>query len=55
MGSKTSEMGCFTFQIVISNHKVSFKKFHKQFENWQKISLILLTESQFSWSFFALY
>ena len=55
MGLKTSEMGCFTFQIIISNHKISFKKFHKKFENWQKISLILLTESRFSWSFLALY
>ena len=53
-GLKNGEMGCFTFQIIISNHKTSFKKFHKKFENWQKISLILLTESQFSWTFFAL-
>ena len=26
MGVKTSEMGCFTFQIIICNHKTSFKK-----------------------------
>ena len=25
MGVKTSEMGCFTFQIIISSHKTSFK------------------------------
>ena len=45
MGLKTSELGCFSFQIIISNHEISFKRFHKKFENWQKISLILLTES----------
>ena len=55
MGVKTSEMGCFTFQIIISNHKTSFKKFQKKSEILQKISPILLTESQFSWTFFALY
>ena len=33
MRVKTNEMGSFTFQIIISNHKTSFKKFHKKFEN----------------------
>ena len=28
MGLENSEMGCFTFQIIISNHKTSFKKFY---------------------------
>ena len=39
MGVKTSEMGCFTFQIIISSHKTSFKKFQKKWyftENFPK-------------------
>ena len=26
IGVKTSEMGCFNFPIILSNHKTSFKK-----------------------------
>jgi hypothetical protein len=32
MGVKTSKMGCFTFQIITSNHKTSFKEFF--FKRW---------------------
>ena len=52
---KTVEMGCFAIKIIIRNHILSFKKVLKKCENWQKIFLILLTESQFSWTFFDLY
>ena len=48
-------MGCFAIKIIISNHILSFKKVLQKFEYWQKIVPILFTESQFFWTFFALY
>ena len=51
MHVKTVQVGWFAIKTIIS----SFKKVLKKCENLQKISLILLTESQFFWTFFALY
>ena len=41
--------------LCYQNNILSFKNFWKKCENWQKIFLILLTESQFFWIFFAQY
>ena len=48
---KKGKKGCFTIKIITRNYILSFKKVLKKCENWQKIFLILLTESQFFWTF----
>ena len=55
MHVKTVQVGWFAIKTIISIHIFSFNFFLKKCENLQKISLILLTESQFFWTFFDLY
>ena len=50
MGVRTSEMSCFTLQIIIRNHKTSFKKFQKKVKSRRLVFLNIfcpvLTSSQ---------
>ena len=55
MHVKTVQIEFFAIKIIISIHISSFKKVLPKYENWQKSFLILLTESWFFWTFFALY
>ena len=52
---KTVQIEFFAIKIIISIHISSLKKVWPKWKNWQKKILILLTENQFSWTFFALY
>ena len=40
--AKPVEMSCFTIQIMISTHDLSFKIFRHKYENWWIFALILL-------------
>ena len=55
MHVKTVQIEFFAIEIIISIHISCLKKVLPKCENWQKKFLILLTESHFSWTFFALY
>ena len=55
MHVKTIQIEFFAIEIIISIHILSLKKVLPKCENWQKKILILLTESQFSGTFFSLY
>ena len=55
MHVETVQIEFFATEIKISIHISSFKKVLPKYENWQKSFLILLTESWFFWTFFALY
>ena len=55
MHVKIVQIEFFVIESLIRIHVSSLKKVLPKSENWQKKFLILLTESQFSWTFFALY
>ena len=55
MHLKTVQIEFFAIEIIISTHNLCLKNVLPKCENWQKKFLILLTESQFSGTFFALY